>query len=73
MEKTKAPKDWSNEMDTVLKAFAMQYEEPIEKKDPENLAAPAQVVGMKRRFLFEGKEREILKNKFLELVKNLGG
>lgn len=58
-----------NEMDTVLKAFAMQYDLPVEKKDPNDLAAPAQVVGMKRRFLFEGKDREIIKNKFLELVK----
>ena len=58
-----------NNLDSILRAYAMQYEEPIKKQDPNNLAEPAQIVGMERKFLFNGKEREEIKAKFLELVK----
>jgi|TARA_Y100000593_G_C4184154_1_gene273517 hypothetical protein len=60
-----------NNLDSLLRAYAMQYEEPIKEKDPNDLAAPARIVGMERKFLFDGKDREALKKKFLELVNNL--
>ncbi len=58
-------------MDTLLRGIAMQYEQPILKKNPNDIAAPPEVVGMERKWLFEEKEREVLIEKFMKLVKGL--
>jgi hypothetical protein len=57
-----------NNLETILRAYAMQYEKPVMTKNPEDITAAPTVVGMERRFLFEGEDRKLLKDKFLKMV-----